>query len=341
MRRKAPVRKNTKTMLITEAHFKALQRAFLTSHFDANETYFLERQLTQLRAKIFEIDFPPPLSRQFVPKATDIAPSATTFAYQVYEPVGAATFINYKSTDIPRVDTVTREVLGKVIPIGAAYGWDINELREAARLNVQLSDMKLKAARDLIERGIDKCVALGTIADETGALPDVGLTGLVNNPLVVTAGILAGHWWFAGTPPTPDVILADLTALIGSIQNLSKNVYHADTLLLPTAHYSYAEQVPFSALTGESILTVLKRNNPGLTLVAPWYLLDTAGAAGVPRAIAYQRDSMVLESIIPQEFEVLPPEMHGFEVINNCHARCGGTRIYRILGIKYQDYPTS
>lgn len=328
-------------MLIRDEQYQTLQRSVLKNHFDANDALFLERELTQLRAKMFEVAFPLPIARTLAPKATDIAPSAETYAYKVFEPVGAAKFINYKSNDIPRVDTVAREVLGRVRPIGAAYAWTINELREAARLGLQLSDMKAKTARDFIERGIDHVLAFGSIPDETGALPDVGLTGLVNNALVVALTVLSGGWWLNPTPLDPDVVLADLSKLASEVSNFSDGQWNANTILLPVRHYTYIEQTPFSTLSGDSILTVFKRNNPGISMIQPWYKLNTAGSGGAPRAIAYQRDSTVLESVIPQEFEALPPEVQAFEFVVNCHARCGGVKIYQPLGMRYMDFATS
>lgn len=328
-------------MLISEKVFNEIQRSVLVRHFDANETMFLERELTQLRAKAFEVQFPLPIARTLAPKATDIAPSAAVYEYKVYEPVGAAKFINYKANDIPRVDTVVKSVTGKVMPIGAAYGWDINELREAARLNLQLPEVKARAARDFIERAIDTILAFGSLPDETGALPDVGLTGLVNNALVVTIGILPGTFWLDPTPADPTVVQADLNLLASEVPNSTNNTFKVDTILLPTRHYSYVQQTPYSALTGESILTVFRRNNPQITTIAPWYKLDTAGVNDVPRAVAYQKDPGVLESIIPQEFEVMPPEMQGLEFIYNCHARAGGVKIYQPLAVRYMDFVTS
>lgn len=324
--------------------FLSLQRAVLRQHFDANDTMFLERQLTQLRQRTFEVQFAQPITRSFVPKATDIAPSASTYSYKVLEPVGKAKFITYKSNDIPRVDVAAKEVLGFVRPIGASYGWDINELREAARTGVQLSDAKARAANDAIERGIDTILAFGTIADETGALPDVGLNGLVNSPFVVALGISAGPYIINGSgvvnpaPVDPDVILAALAAFVNEIANASDNTWAADTLLLPTRIYSYLQQTPFSTLTGESLMTIFKRNNPQLTLIAPWWKLNGAGVGGTHRAIAYRRDPSVLEGIIPQEFEVLPPEVKGFEFLHNCHARCGGVKVYQPLAVRYMDF---
>lgn len=327
--------------MINERAFRQMQRACLVQHFDANEIVFLERELTQLRAKLFEVQYPTTEARRFAPKATDIAPSAETYAYKVFEPVGKAKLIAYKGGDIPRVDVVAREVLGKVRPIGAAYGWDINELREAARIGYALPEVKGRTARDVIERGIDQILAFGSLPDENGALPDIGLNGLVNNPDVVTLTVLAGSFWFGGTPVDPAVILAELSALIATIQNFSSNVWTADTLLLPMSHFTYLQQTPFSALTGESLLTIFKKNNPQLTMIAPWYKLNTAGVGNVPRAIAYQRTPDVLEAVIPQEFEVMPPEVHGFEFIHNCHARCGGVKVYQPLAMRYMDFATS
>ncbi len=327
--------------MITERAYQARQRELLVQHFDANETVFLERELTQLRLKIFTVEYAPSVARTFAPKATDIAASAETYAFKVYRPTGVAELIAYKSGQIPRVDLTADEVLGKVRPVGAAYGWDLNELREAARLGLQLSEVKAKTARDAIERGVDQLLAVGSLADASGNLPDVGLNGITNNSLVVSSGILAGTYWLNPTPLDPDLILKDLNTLATTISNNSSNVFSADSILLPLKHYNYVQQTPWSALTGDSILTVFKRNNPQITTVAPWYKLDTAGATSAPRAISYQKDPMVLEAVIPQEFEQMPPEMRGFEFVINCSARCGGIKVYQPLGMKYMDFATS
>ncbi|MDB4995196.1 MAG: hypothetical protein JWM74_2628, partial [Myxococcaceae bacterium] len=59
--------------MITERSFRQRQRFVLSQNFDADETLFLERELTQLRTKMFTVLFPPSLARSFAPKATDIA----------------------------------------------------------------------------------------------------------------------------------------------------------------------------------------------------------------------------------------------------------------------------
>jgi len=314
-----------------------------SGHFDANETIFLERELTQLRDKMFEVEYPEPMARMFVPKATDISSSAETYAFKVYKPVGKGGLISYKAGDIPRVDVTADEVLGKVRPVGACYGWDINELRQAAEKGLKLPEVKARMARDAIERDIDELLAFGTLADAGGNRGAIGLNGLVNNTLVEDLTVLDGSYWTTSLDPAD--MLADLNAIVVAPSNASANKFRSNALLLPLSHYNLASQTPWSALTGESVLAVFQKNNPHITSIMPWHKLDTVttdqGGANKPRAIAYQKDPMTAEAVIPQEFEQMPPEMKGFEFLINCHARCGGVKIYQPLAFRYLDFATS
>ena len=327
-------------MLIPEKHYKALTIEVLRKNFDANETFFIERELTQLRAKIYEVRFPELIARSLMPFATDIAPSANVYSYKVLTPMGAAKFIGNMARDLPRVDNVAREVLGKVHPIGLSYGWDINELREAARLGVPLADTKARTARAAAERAVDEVLAFGDLALSAGQI-GLELNGIANNPDVIANGIVAGSFWLDVSPPNPGDILTDMSTLVSRVSTNTNSIFDVDTLILPTAHHNYVSQTPFSALTGESILSVFKKNNPQITLVRPWYRLNTAGATGGPRGIAYKRDPMVLEGVVPQGFEQLPPEQHGLEVVINCTERCGGVKIYQPSAMVYVDFATS
>jgi len=332
-------------MIRKSAYQKRLLDVLQSSgHFDANETFFLEREITQLRDKMFEVEYPDPVARLFIPKATDISSSAETYAFKVYKPVGAkGGLISYKSGDLPRVDVTADEVLGKVRPVGRAYGWDINELRQAAENKQPLSEVKARMARDAVERDIDDLLAFGTLEDAGGNRPGVGLNGLVNNTLVEDLTVLDGSYWTSALDPAD--MLADLNALIVAPSNQSKDKFKADSLILPLSHYNLASQTPWSALTGESVLAVFKKNNPGITSIMPWHKLDSVttaqGGADKPRAIAYKKDPMTAEAVIPQEFEQMPPEMRGLQFIINCHARCGGVKVYQPIAFKYLDFATS
>lgn len=331
-------------MDILEKRYQDLQRAALVAHCDANETLFLERELTQLRQKLFEVVYPALIARSFAPKAGDIAASAETYSFKVYRQVGKASHKGYDADDHTKTDANATEAYGVVRPITDGYGWNINELREAARTGVQLSEMKARAARDVIERGIDMTLAYGAIPNDDGTLPNIGLNGLVNN-VVVDDSIEAGLFWLNPTPVDPSLILKDLNDWVSKIGQQSKQAFEADSIILPKTHFDYAEQTPFSELTGESILTIFQKNNKRIKSVAPWHLLDSVTAAlggqAKPRGIAYKKDPMVLEAVIPQEFEALPPEVRKFRFEILCHARCGGVKIYQPLAVRYIDFATS
>lgn len=329
--------------MILDRAYRKLQRQVLDMHFDAAESLFLERELTQLRQTIYTVAYPDPVARLFLPKATDIAASAETYSFKVYRPTGTAELIAYKSGAIPRVDLTADEVLGKVRPLAVAYGWDINELREAARLKLQLSEVKATTARDAVERGIDELLAFGTLADSSGTRNAVGLNGLANNALVAANGILNGGFWTSAL--SPDTMLKNLNDLVVSPSNASANLFVANALILPLTHYNLASQTAWSALTGETVMTIFRKNNPQITSIMPWHKLDNViaaqGGTDKPRGIAYKKDKSTAEAVIPQEFEQMPPEMEGLQFIINCHARCGGVKVYQPLAFKYTDFATS
>ncbi len=320
---------------------QALQAA---GNFDANETFFLERELTQLRAAVHSVQYPALLARSFVPKATDIAASASTYSYKVTSHIGKADHRGYQATDHPRADVNAREVTGVVRPLTAVYGWDINELQEAARLGLPLSESKALAARDIIERGIDETLAFGSVlaADTPRAN---GCMGLINNTDVETVGTEAGLFWLSSVPLTPVSILADLCDWVNTIGTDSKQVFEADTVILPKTHYDKIAQTPYSSLSGESILDVFLKNNKNIKSVSPWHLLNSVtsaqGGEAKPRGIAFKKDKMILEAVIPQEFEALPPQANNFTFDIMCHARCGGIKVYNPLGMRYCDFATA
>jgi hypothetical protein len=72
--------------------------------------------------------------------------------------------------------------------------------------------------------------------------------------------------------------------------------------------------------------------------IEPWYQLDTAGAGSLPRGMVYQNKKTILEAVIPLEFEQMPPETRGFEIVVDCHARSGGVKWYQPVAGKYIDW---
>ena len=118
----------------------------------------------------------------------------------------------------------------------------------------------------------------------------------------------------------------------------------ADTLLLPYDRFLYLSSTPRSAESDTSILTWYLANNPYTALTGrPLRLrgvqgLQTAGAGGTHRAVAYRRDRNVVVAHIPMPHRFLPVYQAGpirYEVPGIF--RLGGTDVRRPLDVSYLD----
>lgn len=320
-----------------EAKVRRATRFFLSQHFDANETAFLERDLTQKRSLIQQVLFEDLQAQTFLPMANDIAPHAETYSWKVLTQTGKARVGARGNKDIPRVDVSGDERTGKTVKIDAAYGWEIEELAEAARIGFPLMDKKLNAARRAIALGIDDVLALGQPLGESG-LP---FTGFINNADVIALGILnpAGDPWIEGTT-TPAQMLQSLNSMVSAVINAVGNIQqlYPDTILMPTPEFILASQVHVDSTNDVSVLRSFLNNNPFIKNIAPWQKLVGNGAGGTNRAIIYKRDPLVLEGVAPLDFLSLAPQAQGFEMVVPCMGRAGGTKIYHPPAVRYADF---
>ena len=320
-----------------QARFDSTTHVVLSSKFDANETAFLERELTFVRQKVFAVQYAELRARTFVPKATDIPPWADTHTYKVTDRTGKARIGTYASKDIPRVDTQAREVLTRCVPITDAFAWNIDEMRKAAALGLPLQQNKADAARMAIETSIDTVLAVGDLGNQTG----IPVTGFLNNADIVAQGIVnpVNDPWDGTT--TADEMLADLNLGVNTIVETSGNIFVPDTYILPPREFNLATQKRIGIDSSMTVLQFFLATNPYIKNVDQWTLCTAAGAAGASRGVVYKRDPSVLEGIINQEFEALPPEAKGFEFEVPCHAKCGGTIVYQPMAARYVDFAQS
>ena len=321
----------------SEAMFARAAKEALSARFDSNETAFLERQLTQLRQQVYTVQYAELLGRSLLPIATDIAPTADTYVYAVYDRKGRARIGGNATGDLPRVDVVAYEVTGKVRNVDAAYGWDINSMREAARLQMDLPSMKMNAARAAIETGIDEMLAFGDLT-LSASQSNVGCAGIINNADVIAQGIVTATNTASFASLTADQMLQNLNQIANIIVNTSNQRWLPDTLVLSPSVFNTAASTPRATTSDTSVLNWFKANNPYIKNVVQWYRVAGQGVSGKDRTIAFKRDPMVLEGIIPLEFESLPPQPTNLEFVVPCLARCGGVKVYQPQAVRYVDY---
>lgn len=318
----------------------------LSRRFDANDTLFLARQIEYVRAKTFGVVYPDLKARNLIPIATDIPESVETYVYMVSDTVGKAAIVAIGTDDLPRIDVLASERTGKVRQIGDSYGWSLNEMAEAARLNIPLSERKATAAREAIERAIDEVLSSGTTSHPKDVGKNYGITGLINNADVVAQGIInpANDPW--STSPTAGKMLADLNTMMNTIVNSNNQAYIPDTILFAPSEFAILASTPVG--TDNNQMTVLNSfllNNPYIKNVDQWYRLTGAGSGAggaTNRAVVYKRDPSVLEGVVPMDFRAEAPQARNLEFVVPCRARCGGVSIYQPAAVRYVDFiPTA
>lgn len=304
--------------------------------FDANDTAWTERQATQIRSKLFEVKYADLKAMELIPLATDIAAEPGPYVYNVLDMVGEAKVIAAGSDDLPRVDISTTERSGKVVPIGAAYGWDVFEIRKSARLNVPLSERRARSAREAIARQVDKMLASGTTDSQTG----LGLEGFINNADVTALGIAVMDHWVLGTTTAVQMI-NEVNAVVNTIVSATSEAWIPDTVVLPTGRFTIFASAPYGTDADSTALTWFLKNNPYIKNVTSWHRLTGAGASSKDRAIVYKRSPDVLEGVVPLIFEQEAPQARNLEMVTPCYAFCGGVKTYHPEAMRYADFDAS
>lgn len=300
---------------------------------DAGETASFARALEYVRTKTYDVRYPNLKARTFLPLATDIPAGAESWTYRSWDWVGMARIIESFADDLPTVELLGREVSHTIRSLGAAYYYDVQEIRAAAFMGVPLDAKKAAAAKRSIENRIDKIAAVGDVPS--------GLPGFINNanvPLITTLDTnFNGDWLNPAT--TPAEILRDLHYIANSIFLASKGAHAPDTMILPAAVYAMISTTPISDLQPETtILAAFVAASPYIRNVDQWIYLDTADEAGTgPRVIVYERSPEVVELVLPLEFEQLPPQPRNLSFSVPCHARIGGVDIRYPIAVLYAD----
>jgi hypothetical protein len=297
---------------------------------DAAESVMLNRSLEDIAAQTYDVKYPELEARNHLPVNNRVSPAAQFYVYRQYDRVGMAKIIANYASDLPRADVVRKEFYVPIKSIGDAYGYNIQELRGAAKEGIPLDMKKGEAAFRAVEERFDKIARTGDT--------EHGLTGflnLANATSYTVANGAAGSAKFEDK--TPDEILRDLNGIVNNIVTTTKNVERPDTLLLPLKQYTLIASKRLGDGSDETILSHFLKTNPYIKTVAPWYELAAAGAGGTDRMVCYKKDPKNIELIIPQEFEQFPPQMKNLEVVIPCHARCGGVVAYYPLSVSYGD----
>jgi len=293
-------------------------------NLDANESIFFARELEQILARQYEIEYPELRGRMFVPVSNEAGPGAESITYYQFDKVGMAKLISDYADDLPKADAFGQKFTSPVESLGIAFSYSLQEIRASAMANRSLTTMKANAARRAHEERVDAISALGDA--------NTGLLGFLNHPNVPAGSAVTGTWSTA----TADQILGDMNEIVQEVIDSTNNVEFPDTLLVPPAQFAILNQTRIPD-TNISVLRWFLQNNPWVRNIDHWYKLKGAGAGATDRMVAYRRSPDKLELHIPQEFESLPVQERGLTFEVNTHSRIGGVIMYKPLSVLYRD----
>lgn len=296
---------------------------------DSGETATFLRQLTYIFTRTFDRKYPELKARKFIPVNHEIDTGAESFVWRSFNIAGMAKIISNFADDVPMVDVIGEENIQGIRSLADGYNYSLQDMRAAARSGTNLETKRAFAVRRVMENTVEQIAAVGA--------PASGLPGFVNNanvPILSSPGDITGGW----TTATSQEIYDDLNAMSNKMVVTTKEVFKPDTIILPTSRFSIAATKAMSNIDSTPVLRRFIENSPYITGVDQWSFLDTADSAGTgPRAIVYKKDPEILELMIPQEFEQLPPQARNLAFIILCHMRIAGVTIYYPLGVEYVD----
>lgn len=245
-----------------------------------------------------------------VPVSSEAPEWAETVTERIYDMVGMAKVIANYADDLPRADVAMTERAVKVKNIGAAYGYNLQELKAASANQTDLPSSKARAARRAVEVKMNEIALLGD--------KEFGLNGFINHPNLGETSVTGG-WKTA----TADAVLADLDNLHDTVVLQSKGVHQPTHLLLSLTDYQTLSSKYMNTADKVDVLTFFKRKHPNLTIQGLWEL-EKAGTGNKNLAICYEKslDNLTLET--PQDFTQLPAQERNLELVVNCVARVGG-----------------
>lgn len=307
---------------------------------DANETAMFARSLLQVKTQTYDIVYPDLKARTLFPVDTSINTGAKTYAYRQFDKFGRPKPVNDYAKDFPNIGINGQEFILPIKSFGASYQYSYQDLRAAAFAQTPLEAMQASAVRESMERQFEEVCAYGNA--------DLNFDGFASAPanLNIPETTSTGIDWSTGTVAN---ILLDVDKMSKKIFDQTKGKFKGNVLLLGTVEYSAAatRRVAEAYASNVSILQYILAASPWLTDIVHWPMLDNADggtctefagpSGGASRKMMYQRDPLVVSSVIPQEFEQFAPQQENMAFVVPCHARFAGVRVTYPLACTFMD----
>lgn len=298
---------------------------------------FLRTAQNYIEPGIYARAYPDFQYRELVP-VDNSAPEWTTAIdfFSMGDDVGEAREFAPDGDDINFVDFKLDKGSSRVVMVGIGYRYNLQELAHANAYGIRLTDERADAARRKYEQFIDNLAFVGR--------PKLGMSGLINQTSITALTAANGA---AGTAPwptkTPDEVVADFNRVLGVIFTESNGIETADTVLISQDRYNYLIGRRLDPTSETNLLDYILRANVytartgrPLTIRAV-FGLETAGAGGTQRMMAYRRTPDVVKMHVPMPLRWLQAEQRRLKFEVPGIFRTGGVEVRRPGAARYLD----
>lgn len=288
-------------------------------NLDAVETIFFERELEELKSRVYDVLYAPLAATRLIPVDNTTFTGATSVTYTQYDKTGSTNIIANYSDDLPLCDVRGQQFTSNLVSIGNAFEISIQDIRASAFADKSLEQRKANSAAKAHMDRMNQIAFYGE--------PSLNVTGWLNNVTVDNQAVANGA---AGTATwetkTPTEILDDLNDAVTFIHDNSNGVEYPDTIAMPISRYQLIANTQKSPGSDTTIMQFFVRNNPSITI--EWANeLKGAFTGGTDGFIVYTRSPDKFWQEIPQAFEMFPPQFNNLAYKVPCHSKHGGTII--------------
>lgn len=297
---------------------------------------FAVSQTSHIEAQVYKTQYPDIQYPALIPVDTSANEWAKSVTYYSSDMVGRAGWFHHYAKDIhvADIDRTKNEVGIEMADIG--YRWTLEELGQAMMIpGTNLGPDRAEAALRAYEEFMDDLALRGKAEKNMDGFIDY--TGIT----AVLAGIETGHTVW--NLKTADGIIEDVNNALTGVYTESLTVEMANTVLLPIPCLTIiaTKRIPDTSM---SVLDYLTTKNVYTQVTGqPLTIrgvrgLETAGAGGSGRMIAYRRDPQVVKLHIPMSHRFLPVWQTGpmiFDVPGIF--RTAGVEIRRPKAVRYVD----
>lgn len=279
----------------------------------------MARQLEHVYAEVLRETFPLNNALRLFPITSEVPAGARTHTIRrVYRHGEAAVY--REGMEIPRVGWSQQE---ETFPVKYYVTSFLTNMFDSMSLDmVNISDVaeKLRIARDIINEFANMMTWYGSDAHQ--------LYGVVNYPWLPKYVVGTA---FDGSAAA-DAVISALNAIVNFPHENSRATMSPNTIVCSPRVRNYLFTTPRSSSTDTSIARWWLANNArGITTIEEAHELQGVGPGGTDGILAYRRDRLGIQNVIPAGFNALPSQARGFDDATLCWMSHGGV-IMRDVG---------